>query len=127
VTDLIDSSDLLIQRLGAWPSFHDAEVRRLRLDADGTTLATDIFVFATDGTTDAAGYFRRLHPTIVTLEFSGIEALRIDDWNSQNVLAALAVSPSAGDLFDVDMQSVFGVSATFRCQAARVLQVIPVD
>jgi hypothetical protein len=124
---LVQQSTLLVERLGYWPSFHDAEVRSLRLSVENTTLEIDVYVYATDGSTTAAGYFRQLNPCVVTLGFTEVEDVELFDWNHQNALNALAIERAEEDTIAVFLSGVFGLSGKFTCAAARVVSVEPTD
>src|SRR5687767_7038301 len=91
--------EALEQIFGYWPSFHDAEVVKVRLDrgdsldAQGEgrkpTLEADIHVFeTTDEVTDQGFYALRKH-TLATFAFRGIDELQLEGFNHQNVLFGL--------------------------------------
>ena len=79
---------------GYWPSFHDAEVLRVALSREPTTadgpaplLEMDIYTFDTDGTVTPEGYYRLTNEVVVSLRFHGVDAVKLEDFNRQNVLA----------------------------------------
>lgn len=86
-------------------SFHDAEVRTLRLDRAGPTLELEVAVISPE---------RRS----VRLTFENVTDVALGDFNDQNVLFDLKVVEADG-LFDVDPQSSYGVGGTFRCRSIR--------
>src|ERR1700747_35787 len=80
--------------LGYWPSFHDAEVIKLRLDRDGSAgaqLEAEVHVFEMTADVTPDGFYRRRYHTLATLLFSGIDELSLDDFNHQNVLSGLSL------------------------------------
>jgi hypothetical protein len=85
-------------------SFHDAEVRIVRLDRDGPTL--DIQVEVDPQLPNAE---------VVQLRFGEISELEIRGINEQNVLFDLRVNPRADGSFDVALESSHGLSGTFHC------------
>ena len=121
--------ELLVERFGAWPSFHDSEVYGLRLDsgqrADGVPrLELDVHVFAVQGTLPD-GRLKFVDHTLVTLEFEAVEALELQDFGPQNVLDALALEEvhlAAGRQVQVNLPANNGLDASFRCRTVTVLR-----
>jgi hypothetical protein len=84
--------------------FHDAEVLAIRLDREGPTLELDVEVFA-----------QLPEAQLVRLRFTDVSDLEIGGFNGQNVLFDLRVEPGADDLFDVTLESSYGLGGSFRC------------
>jgi hypothetical protein len=85
-------------------SFHDAEIRVVRLDREGPTLDTAVGVVAQ--VPDAH---------VVQLRFREVEELEIRGLNSQNVLFDLRAEQGSNGGFDVVLESSYGLSGSFRC------------
>jgi hypothetical protein len=128
---LFDDSGKLEAIFGRWPTFHDAEVLRVRLDRSGPsgpTLDVVIHVFEMTDDVDPTGCYVRQHHTEVTLRFDGIDELKLEAFNTQNVLAGLEISEieqPGGSRFRVSMASLYGMAAEFECVRATVADVQP--
>jgi Immunity protein 50 len=130
----ISNSEALESRFGAWPSFHDAEVLGVRLDSgdrsDGRPrLELDIHVFAVEGQRPDGG-FNFVDHTIATLEFTGIDDIRLDGFGPQNVLDDLVLhdlGPRAltAAAIQVELSSNNGLGGAFRCEEMTVLAAEP--
>lgn len=119
-------AEKVVAHLGRWPSFHDAEVRALRLDAgrEGeASLEVDVHVLdvATESEGDAVS---RPGDTIVTLRFEDVCELELAGFGPQNVLWDLEVDEdedSGGALLLVALPSSNGLEGQFTCRRASVL------
>jgi hypothetical protein len=115
----IQNSDLLVSKLGYWPSFHDAEVFGLSLSRDGRVLRVSIYVFTTPGTVDERGYFVLENRCVVTLAFRGIREFDIGGFNEQNVLQSIRFTKSDEGLH-VELYPLYGLGGVFDCDTAEV-------
>jgi hypothetical protein len=84
--------------------FHDAEVLAVRLDRDGPTLDLDVEVFAQLPNAQTA-----------RLRFNEVSDVEIGGLNEQNVLFDLKADRAADGLWDVTLQSTYGLGGSFRC------------
>lgn len=131
----IRNSEALTTVFGRWPSFHDAEVVRLRLERSGTSgpeLEADIYVFEMTSEVTPDGFYHLRHHTLATLLFSGIDRLAVDDFNQQNVLFELELKDISDRQLDVLKWEVafdasWGVGAQFMCEAISVLRAEPFE
>jgi Immunity protein 50 len=87
-------------------SFHDAEVLAVRIDRNGPTLDLDVEVFA-----------QLPEARLVRLRFSDVSEVEIGGFNEQNVLFDLRAERGEGDLYDVRLESSYGLGGSFRCAA----------
>jgi hypothetical protein len=132
--DAINGGEMLIERFGEWPSFHDAEIYGVRLDSGQrgggvVRLQLDIHLFAVDGQLPDGGLNFVKH-TLVTLEFDEVEALEMDGFGPQNVLDDLAIEEvhlAAGRQLQVTLPSNNGLGGSFRCCTATVLDALPYE
>lgn len=125
---------ILESRFGSWPSFHDAEVLRVRLDcgqcSDGRVrLQLDVHVLAQEGAAPNGQPIVVDH-SLVTLEFAGVENLKLDGFGPQNVLFELILrdlgpNASTSTGVQVELPSSNGLSGSFRCEEATVLVAEP--
>jgi hypothetical protein len=130
----IQNGQLLTDRFGRWPSFHDAEVVSARFErrgADAPFLECGIHVFEMTGAVNSTGYYVLKNHTLVTLRFCDIILEGFQGWNQQNVLFDLLIGPAQQDgqlgddnrPIEVEMSSSFGCSAGLTCRAVKVLKV----
>lgn len=129
----IRNSDALTSIFGRWPSFHDAEVLRVRLDrsgVDGPEMEADVHVFEMTSDVTPEGFYKLRHHTLATLLFSGIDEMSTADFNQQNVLGDLLLKDiSERQLevlkWEVVFEASFGFEARFLCEAISVLRAEP--
>ena len=85
-------------------SFHDAEIRVVRLDRDGPTLDIEV---------EVAAQLPNAH--VVQLRFGQVSDLEIRGLNEQNVLFDVRVEQGADGRYGVALESSYGLSGSFRC------------
>jgi hypothetical protein len=118
---------------GRWPSFHDAEVLRVRLDHDaqlGAALETDIHLFEMTSEVDERGYYVLRNHTLATLRFDGMSALDLGWFDRQNVIADLSIKEiaepeEATQVWHVELASSVGMEASFDCATITVAEARP--
>jgi hypothetical protein len=136
----ISGTDRVIESLGYWPSFHDAEVisfsaeRALPFKHGETAarLAVHVRQYKTVGA-GTPNYEQVLHQSIlIKLLFKGACELDVSDFNHQNVIDAInvtSIESNENDLANllVSIPSIWGFGGTFRCQSAEVesIDVLP--
>jgi hypothetical protein len=131
--DEIENSRMLTELFGYWPSFHDAEVRSLRMDSrdgGGPVLEATLYVFQMTPEVDSRGYYILRHESLVTIRFANIAGLELAGFNSQNVLMSLhlALADSQHDdsrRWEVSFVDSYGLSAKFACGSIAVLNLEP--
>jgi hypothetical protein len=129
----IEDGHLVTDVFGRWPSFHDAEVLRLRLDRQGEAgpwLEADIYAFAMTSETDERGHYVLDKQHVVTLRFDGLLALELRGFNQQNVISSLEIEEASSDedpavRWHVDLGSSSGMEAQFDCASVRVVALEP--
>jgi Immunity protein 50 len=130
----VSNSEALTSIFGKWPSFHDAEVLRIRLDRgeglSGASLEADIHAWEMTPEVDARGFFVLRHHTLVTLRFDDIAELDLHGFNHQNVLWDLKLErlselESAREQWSVALPTSHGVSARFVCARISVIAARP--
>src|SRR4051812_30983612 len=98
ITDHVAGAEKPIAVFGRWPSFHDAEVLRLSLDRRSPTgeceptLDAIVHTWEMTSEIDPAGHYMMRNHVLVHLRFLGIDELKLDGFNAQNVLFALTAS-----------------------------------
>jgi hypothetical protein len=121
----IKKSELLIEAIGRFPSFHDSEVAQIVLDRGeglsphSANLRAKIYVLKLLDK-KGAEESRSWHRHLVELRFSDIDDLSLRGFNQQNVLFDLQIEEfPATELRPVRFEAVFvycyGVEAIFTC------------
>jgi hypothetical protein len=130
----IECGYLVTDVFGRWPSFHDAEVLRLRLDHQGEAgpwLEADIYTFEMTSEIDERGFYVLDKQHVVTLRFDGLVGLDLRWFSQQNVISTLAIEAASDDeepsvRWHVDIGSSVGMEGEFNCASVRVVAVEPV-
>jgi Immunity protein 50 len=137
IESLIAGSERLLAIFGRWPSFHDAKVLEIRLVGKpkrtgdkrdrGPELSARIHTWDMTNELDTRGYYVLKNHTLVTLNFSGVEELKLEGCNHQNVIFGLTIQPkesseAASSKFHVEFDPSFGVDAIFNCAAIEVVE-----
>ncbi len=127
IEDKIQNSHLLTNIFGGWPSFHDAEVLNLTLERKSTDasipgpeLIADIYVFTMTSKVNNEGKYVLENKTKVRLHFQEIQELEIAGFDQQNVLMGLSIKDISDQQlerakFQISIDGVFGMEATFQC------------
>ena len=82
----------------------------MRFNRDGPSVELDIELFA---------QLPEAHN--VTLRFEGVTEVELAGLNEQNVLFDVKFKEAADGLWDVDLQSSYGLGGQLRCAAIRTL------
>jgi len=127
----IENQELLTQRFGRWPSFHDAEVVHVRFERGGLDapyMECGIHVFDMTSEVDARGCYVIRNHTLAILRFCQMELESFKGWNGQNVLFDLKINQAqpgrdstADPRIEVELSSSYGCSAFFTCGAVKVM------
>jgi len=104
----IEGWSRLTDWFGYSPNFHDAEVVGVDLRREPEPSLIRVHAWRTNADVDASGFFRLDRHATVTFTISGITALRLADWNQQNVLAELWVT-QAEDGYTLHIPSSYGL------------------
>ena len=119
--DRIDNSAMLINAMGYWPSFHDANVVSASRAEHGFIITTH--VFRTTDQIDAAGYFKLDRHHLVTLKMDGVQANSLPLDYAADCLGHLSFA-LVGDFIRVDFDSHMGFDGVVICQKVAITDVI---
>ncbi len=133
--DLVNGAGRLIELLGRWPSFHDAEVVRLSLDRegiDGPSLHLAIHLFEVSAEVGPSGPYVRKNHTLVTFRFVDVAMTDLRGFNQQNVLFNLRFERLNSDEHDgrhlgVTLESSFGLEGSFGCSRCAIADIEPYE
>jgi hypothetical protein len=137
--EFIDNYELVIARLGMWPSFHDAEVLQLALARShlGTskalvpTLDLHLRGWVMTPEVTAQGIHKIHGDAIFHFRFEGISDLQLEGFNHQNVLSAMNLGLSEHSslaehrVLRVELEQCYEFQASFVARKASVVGITP--
>lgn len=132
----VTNSALIMNAFGYWPSFHDAEVKWIRLDrSDADTLSGPILemlvhCFEMTKRITPDGFYELVKHHLVRFRFSEISDLKLEDFNIQDAIFGLRIEDMTeqgweGPRLNVAVDPAFGVSTSFYCSSGEVVEVTP--
>ena len=129
-----DGAELVFDRFGYWPSFHDAEIHWIRLDRLGTAdlqgPTVEMLVHAFEITSEVApeGHHVLQKHSLIHFRFEQVSNLNLDEFNHQNAIFGLSITDETGTgwenkFFRVGIDSSYGVGGSFNCVRPEVVAV----
>jgi hypothetical protein len=135
VHSIITGADAVVDALGTWPSFHDAEVLAFELErpalkarASEARLKVHVTLYEARNEGTVEYHMALVKSIVVAFRFSGIRELEIFEFNHQNVVDAIVfseVTTATGKEIAVEVPSIFGFGGKWRCRTAEVIGVFP--
>ena len=127
----IIGSEKVIEALGYWPTFHDAEVisfsveRALPFKAGYTVarLAVHVSQYESVGEGTAQYELALRKSVVVRFLFQGACSLELSDFNHQNVIDSISVSTVATEdhaSLSVVVEPIWGFGGSLRCSSVEV-------
>jgi hypothetical protein len=127
-------SELVEERLGSWPTFHDAEILTMVLDRGGPTLLVRILIGVPirppeTWTPEAVKAWTHFE---VSLRFNEVDSLELCELNHQNVIGDLVLSSiteerrsklATEERVKVEIHSVWGLGGSFTCSGGEVISI----
>ena len=132
--EFVGNAAALTDIFGRWPSFHDAEVLRVVLDADGAggrSPSVEMQVYVFEMTSEVVdGRYALANRTLVTFRFYGVANLELSDLDSQNALLDLHIQDISDRglenlKMEVKLASTLGLEGGFLCDSAEIMYVRP--
>jgi hypothetical protein len=129
----IAGAERLVERFGDWPSFHDAEVIRVVFDRRGENRPTAellVHVWLMTNSVDERGYYVLEKHTLVRFVFERIVEIQLSEFNRQNVLFDLEISPETVDgapAYRVTLTTSYGLEGWVVCGRIVVADVAASD
>ena len=131
----IENKELLTDIFKEWPSFHDAEIVRIKLEREGEDapyLEADIHVFEMTNEVNPKGHYVSQKDTLVTIRFADISEQYLNGFNHQNMLWDMRISEtltqSKGPTKkQVVMDSTYGCSIKLECMKIKIIKVVPFE
>ncbi len=118
----IENKQVVLDALGRWPSFHDAEVvtleltRALRIPSVRLT----VYVFNVLGSIDDKGHYVRSEEQLLVLTFRDVADVSFEEFNQQNVMSDLHMELGPDGRIMVEVNSLFGLYGGFTCASVAV-------
>ena len=135
----IEGFERVVDHLGMWPSFHDAEVLKLTVDRMHVATSKDLspvldlylrgWIMTSEVTEQ--GFYKLHGDAVFHFRFEGVTSLRIEGFNNQNVLSALNLEVvhdplnQGCELLRVELEHCFEFEASFTARSARILGITP--
>ena len=135
----IEGYESVVDHLGLWPSFHDAEVLKLVIDRTSPchssvpSPALDLHLRGWVMTSEltATGFYKLQGEAVFHFRFEGISRLRIEGFNNQNVLSSLNLElvthprDASRQMLQVELEHCYEFEASFTAERAFVLGIKP--
>ena len=125
------NADLVVEKFGYWPRFHDSPVVEFKYDPQGEG-KVDLSLICWKGTSevDDKGYFKRTKEHQIRFLFKGIVAANLEQFSPDNILFELGfpdAEMSVTGSFKVELDSAMGgeLCGDFRAQQGEVVEVVP--
>jgi hypothetical protein len=114
----VANASALTAHYGRWPSFHDAEVLNLQLNRGegGQPPSLTLTCLLVDRPAIQGA------PLLVTMSFHQVDELELSGFNEQNALFDLTLT-LAERLIEVNLESSYGLSASFSCARVEIVDV----
>ena len=136
--EFIEDYELIIERFGQWPSFHDGEVHRVALDrmsraANGSYVpSVEVHLRGWVMTSDVSetGIYKVERDSLVKFLFEDIFDFELEGFNQQNVISSLNLSlikePHKNEnSLHVEFEHCYLFSSVFSARKAKVINVVP--
>ncbi|WP_082559576.1 MULTISPECIES: Imm50 family immunity protein [unclassified Lysobacter] len=123
-SQLVENGKALVEAMGYWPSFHDANVLATHSDAGAFTVT--VHLFAMTDQVDSAGYYALEKHHRVTIVMHDMQSSSLPPGYSDDCLASLSFS-RVGDLLQVDFESHMDQDGTVLCNKVEIASIIPCD
>jgi hypothetical protein len=107
-----------LEWFGRWPSFHDAEIREIRLSREGPSLSA-IHVFKMTSKLDTKGFYVCESHTTLKLLLSDVTSCELNGFNHQNVIDHLEIYRNESGYL-VTLYPIYGVGGTVTCAAISI-------
>ncbi|MCM8813407.1 MAG: immunity 50 family protein [Candidatus Omnitrophica bacterium] len=122
--EFIKNSTPVVEYFGKWPSFHDAEITKIEINREGILLKILFYLFIMSKNIDSRGHYVLEKKSYIEMQFSGIEELKLFDFNVQNVIAGLIIKSAAGGKKYIEIEPCYGLYGSFMCRDIEVMRIV---
>lgn len=127
----ICNTENVIEALGYWPSFHDAEVisfsaARAAPGQAGKTsarLCVNVCQYKEVGAGTTEYEMVCCKSVLIEFLFVDLQFLSLEDFNHQNVINSITFSRLENDSVEAEFDSIFGIGGVIRCTSVEVSDV----
>jgi hypothetical protein len=130
--------ELVTKIFGYWPSFHDAEIKWLKLDRKdtegsfGPTLEFAIHCFEITNKVSPSGFCVLEKHTLVHFRFRQVTDLNLRDFNQQNAIFGLQIKDESDPsweerFFKICIEPAFGLNGSFHSRCPEILSAVSCD
>jgi hypothetical protein len=136
--EFIEGHQLVLNRFGMWPSFHDGEVHRIVLDRTARSAAGPAipklelqirgWIMVAEGS--GSGLYKQECDSVVHFLFEDIADFELEGFNQQNVLtslnlAVLVNAENGATVLHVELEHCYEFCGEFSARKAKILKVVP--
>ncbi len=136
VTKLIRGAEKVVQALGDWPTFHDAEIisfsafRAMSLEANSSSANLRVHVrqYQAVGEGTANYELALTKSVLISFLFGGLSHLAIAEFNHQNVIDSIQFMPTEDGEILVCIDAIWGLGGQIKCKTVSIdfIQELPV-
>jgi hypothetical protein len=119
---LVENGKALVEAMGFWPSFHDANVMEALRDADA--FAVTVHLFAMTDQVNSDGYYILEKHHLVTIALHGVQSNSLPSDYSTDCLDGLSFQRD-GAFLQVEFGSHMDQGGTVVCRKAEIASVVP--
>lgn len=125
IYERIRGSRKVINLMGEWPSFHDAEILNVEFDRKIPSLQLRVYTFLTEKEITKKDY-KRINEYVITFRFLSIDSMSLFDFNHQNVIFGLYFKEIKNGDINVVISPNYGLRGKFNCKNIEIVSVCPV-
>jgi len=131
--DRVINGNLIVERFGGWPSFHDAEVISVHLSGhrpERPSCEMVIHAWLMTDKVDARGYYVLEKHSLVTLRFEELLTSEFSNFNHHNCLSSLWIEEGPFEnepALRVQFPTNYGLEGSALCMRVVVKSVQPCD
>jgi hypothetical protein len=130
--------ELVTKIFGHWPSFHDAEIKWLRLDVagseseDGPTLEFLMHCFEMTNEVSPEGFYVLKNHTSVHFRFHQVRDVKLSGFTKQNAIFSLEINEQSDPTweqrdFEISIEASSGLGGTFHSPFPEILSATSCD
>ena len=120
----VGNAEALVDAMGYWPSFHDANVLEAERKTDAFSVT--IHLFAMTDEVDSAGYFALEKHHRIEVLMHGVQSSSLPATYAHDCLDSLTFVQT-GEYLEVDFASHMGQDGTIVCRSVEIAGIVPCD
>ena len=127
------NADLVVEKFGYWPRFHDSPVVEFKYDPEGEgKVELALICWEMTSEVDNRGYFKLSKKHRIRFLFKGITAANLGQFSPDNILYELGFPDadiSETGSFKVELDSAMGgeLCGDFRARQGEVVEIVACD